>query len=45
MTKTKTLNISKETHEMLKHHSKVTGLKLHALAELAIRAWLRKVSK
>ncbi len=43
--RTKTLNISKETHEMLKHHSKVTGLKLHALVELAIRAFLRKAAK
>jgi len=43
--RTKTLNISKETHEMLKQHSKTTGLKLHALVELAIRAFLRKATK
>jgi hypothetical protein len=45
MSKTKTLNISKETHEMLKHHSKITGVKLHSLAEIAIRGFLKKASK
>jgi hypothetical protein len=45
MTKTKTILIDMDTHKKLKAHCLATGLKLQAVADKAIAAWLRKAAK
>ena len=45
MTKTKTILIVMDTHKKLKAHCLQAGLKIQAVADKAILAWLRKASK
>ncbi len=45
MTKPKTINVTKETHKALRDYCLQAGLKLQAVADKAILAWLRKASK
>ena len=45
MTKTKTILIDMDTHKRLKAHCLQAGLKIQAVADKAILAWLRKASK
>jgi hypothetical protein len=45
MTKLKTINVSTETHKALRAYCIAAGLKLQAVADKAIQAWLRKASK
>lgn len=45
MTKPKTVLIDEETHRRLCEHCKTKGLKLQAVADKAIQAYLRKVTK
>jgi len=45
MTKPKTINVTTETHKALRAYCLQTGLKLQAVADKAIQAWLRKASK
>jgi hypothetical protein len=45
MTKTKTILIDMDTHKKLKAHRLAAGLKLQAVADKAIAAWLRKAAK
>jgi hypothetical protein len=45
MTKTKTILIDMDTHKKLKAHCLATGLKLQAVADKAIAAWLKKAAR
>lgn len=45
MTKPKTVNVSTETHKALRSYCLQAGLKLQAVADKAIAAWLRKAAK
>jgi len=45
MTKTKTILIDMDTHKKLKAHCLQAGLKIQAVADKAILAWLRKAEK
>lgn len=43
--KLKTVLIDQDTHKMLKNYCKRIGTKVQAVADKAIQAYLRKVSK
>lgn len=43
--KPKTINVTKETHKALRDYCIAAGLKLQAVADKAIAAWLRKAAK
>ena len=43
--KPKTINVTKETHKALRDYCLAAGLKLQAVADKAIQAWLRKAAK
>lgn len=45
MTKPKTINVTPTTHKALRDYCLQAGLKLQAVADKAIQAWLRKASK
>ena len=45
MTKTKTILIDMETHKKLKAHCIAAGLKIQAVADKAIAAWLEKAAR
>ena len=45
MTKPKTINVTPTTHKALRAYCIAAGLKLQAVADKAIAAWLRKASK
>jgi hypothetical protein len=45
MTKPKTINVTPTTHKALRDYCLVAGLKLQAVADKAIQAWLRKAAK
>jgi hypothetical protein len=45
MTKPKTINVTPTTHKALREYCLAAGLKLQAVADKAIQAWLRKASK
>jgi hypothetical protein len=45
MTKPKTINVIPTTHKALREYCLAAGLKLQAVADKAIQAWLRKASK
>jgi len=45
LTKTKTILIDMDTHKKLKAHCLQAGLKIQAVADKAILAWLRKAEK
>jgi hypothetical protein len=43
--KPKTINVTPTTHKALRAYCLAAGLKLQAVADKAIMAWLRKTSK
>jgi len=43
--KPKTINVTTETHKALRAYCIAAGLKLQAVADKAIAAWLRKAAK
>jgi hypothetical protein len=45
MTKPKTINVTPTTHKALRDYCLAAGLKLQAVADKAIQAWLRKAAK
>ena len=45
MTKPKTINVKETTHNTLRAYCLVNGLKIPAVADHAIQAWLRKAAK
>ena len=45
MTKQKTINVTNQTHKALRTYCLQAGLKMQAVADKAIQAWLRKASK
>jgi hypothetical protein len=45
MTKPKTINVTQTTHKALRAYCIATGLKMQAVADHAIQAWLRKAAK
>jgi hypothetical protein len=45
MTKTKTINVNPEIHKTLRDYCKAAGLKVGAVTEQAIRAWLTRRSR
>ncbi len=45
MTKPKTINVTNETHKALRAYCLQAGLKMQAVADKAIQAWVRKASK
>ena len=45
MTKPKTINVTIETHKTLRAYCIKAGLKMQAVADKAIAAWLKKASK
>ena len=45
MTKPKTINVTTETHKALRDYCLAAGLKLQAVADKAIQAWLRKAAR
>ena len=45
MTKPKTINVKETTHKSLRADCIATGLKMQAVADQAILAWLKKASK
>ena len=45
MTKPKTVNVTPTTHKNLKAYCLAAGLKIQAVADQAILAWLKKASK
>ena len=45
MTKPKTINVTPSTHKALRDYCLAAGLKLQAVADKAIAAWLKKASK
>ena len=45
MTKPKTINVTPATHKALRDYCTAAGLKLQAVADKAIAAWLRKAAK
>jgi hypothetical protein len=45
MTKPKTINVTTDTHKTLRAYCLAAGLKMQAVADKAIQAWLRKASK
>ena len=45
MSKPKTINVKAETHKTLRAYCLQAGLKMQAVADHAIQAWLRKAAK
>ena len=45
MTKPKTINVTPTTHKALRAYCLAAGLKIQAVADHAILAWLRKATK
>jgi hypothetical protein len=45
MTKPKTINVTPTTHKALRAYCLAAGLKIQAVADHAIQAWLRKAAK
>lgn len=45
LNKQKTINVTNETHKALRDYCLAAGLKLQAVADKAIQAWLRKATK
>jgi len=45
MTKPKTINVTSSTHKTLRAYCLANGLKIQAVADHAILAWLRKAAK
>ena len=45
MTKPKTINVTTNTHKTLRAYCLAAGLKIQAVADQAILAWLKKASK
>jgi hypothetical protein len=45
MNKPKTINVTPTTHQKLRAYCIATGLKMQAVADKAIQAWLRKAAK
>ena len=45
MNKPKTINVTPTTHKALRDYCLAAGLKLQAVADKAIAAWLRKAAK
>ena len=45
MEKPKTINVTPTTHKALRDYCLAAGLKLQAVADKAIAAWLKKASK
>ena len=45
MEKPKTINVTPNTHKLLRDYCLAAGLKLQAVADKAIQAWLRKAAK
>ena len=45
LTKQKTINVTNETHKALRAYCLQAGLKMQAVADKAIQAWVRKASK
>jgi len=45
MTKPKTINVTTDTHKTLRAYCLASGLKMQAVADKAILAWLRKAAK
>jgi len=45
MTKPKTINVKETTHKSLRAYCLAAGLKMQAVADKAIAAWLRKAAK
>jgi hypothetical protein len=45
MTKPKTINVTPTTHQKLRAYCLANGLKIQAVADHAIQAWLKKASK
>jgi hypothetical protein len=45
MTKPKTINVKETTHKSLRAYCIATGLKMQAVADHAIQAWLKKAAK
>ena len=43
--KPKTINVTTETHKALRTYCLAAGLKLQAVADKSIAAWLRKAAK
>ena len=45
MSKTKTINVNPDIHKTLRDYCKAAGLKVGAVTEQAIRAWLNRRSR
>jgi post-segregation antitoxin (ccd killing protein) len=45
MSKTKTINVNPEIHKTLRDYCRAAGLKVGAVTEQAIKAWLRRNAK
>ena len=45
MTKPKTINVKETTHKALRSYCLAAGLKMQAVADHAIQAWLKKAAK
>ncbi len=45
MTKPKTINVTPTTHKALRDYCLQAGLKMQAVADKAILAWLRKAAR
>ena len=45
MSKTKTINVNPDIHKTLRDYCKAAGLKVGAVTEQAIRAWLTRRSR
>ena len=45
MTKPKTINVTTDTHKTLRAYCLAAGLKMQAVADKAIQAWLKKAAK
>jgi len=43
--KTKTINVTNDTHKALRDYCLQAGLKMQAVADKAILAWLRKAAR
>ena len=43
--KPKTINVTNDTHKTLRAYCLAAGLKMQAVADKAIQAWLRKAAK
>lgn len=45
MTKSKTINVSTDTHKALRAYCLRAGLKMHAVADKALAAFLRRAAR